>query len=113
MANGLKVTTCPRCKGSGWDDRIDNDCGCYEGDLLLTAIRIASNPHAKAPHYVQARREAVRLTRAAVREIIASEWRENLKASAALPCVTSSDTRIRHDGASWVDLDQRSNYTGD
>jgi hypothetical protein len=78
-------------------------------DALLTAIQLASDPTQPPTVYRQARRDAVRLTRQAVRDAIAAEWRETLKASAELP----RESRIRHDGSSWVDLDQRSNYTGD
>ncbi len=77
---------------------------------LLSAIRLACLKSFGPKVYRVAQRDAVRLTRAAVREIIASEFRANLIASAAL---TAPDTRIRHDGASWVDLDQKTNFAGE
>ena len=97
----------PIKEGDGRDS-IDECLIC--ASELLSAIRLACLKSFGPKVYRVAQRDAVRLTRQAVRDAIAAEWRENLKASAAL---TAPDTRIRHDGASWVDLDQRSNYTGD
>ena len=77
---------------------------------LLSAIRLACLKSFGPKVYRVAQRDAVRLTRQAYRDAVAASWRSGLKASAAL---TAPDTRIRHDGASFVDLDQRSNYTGD
>jgi hypothetical protein len=99
---------CKACRLTDYDDETNSTVCLTCG--LLRAIEVAADPESKAPQYRPARREAVRLARLLVRNFIASEWRENLKASAAL---TAPDTRIRHDGASWVDLDQKTNFAGE
>ena len=50
---------------------------------LISQIRIAATPGVKAPVYRPATAAAVRLTRQAVREVIAAKWREHMQRIAA------------------------------
>lgn len=53
-------------------------------DALVAMVRLACEPALPVGEFRKLRREAVYLTRRLVRNYIAAQWREDLKASAAL-----------------------------
>lgn len=104
--------TCAALTGPVTDDEGRSVAECLVcATPLLDAIRTASLPNQPAAVYRPWTRVAVQLTRQAYRNVIASEWREKMRQSAALGFAVNPS--VQHDYDYRPNRDGRGGFFGD